>query len=54
MLDKKESYHVLQRPYPSKQIESDTKVAIIKRKMTTRGKTTGKLKCSDLADANVK
>ena len=54
MLDKKESYYVLQRPYPSKQIESDTKVAIIKRKMITRGKKMGKLKCSDLADGNAK
>lgn len=54
MLDKKESYHVLQRPNPSKQIESDTKVAIIKRKMMPRGRKMGKLKCSDLADANVK
>lgn len=54
LLDRKESYHVLQRPYPSKQIESDTKVAIRKRKMMPRGRKMGKLKCSDLADANVK
>lgn len=54
MLDEKESQHVLQGPFPSKKIESDSKMVITRRKMIASTKKMGKLKCSDTADRNVK